>query len=176
MPSTADSLPTDVEALRTIIAAQAAELTAERQAREASEAELAAAKAGLLAKALEVEKLKVQLARLRRMQLGGIDQLELALEDLEATAAAEVPPVDPAELPVSSPEGRTKAGRRKLPEHLPRTEIVHAPHDACPSCGGALRKVGEDVSAVLVLQLSFRLQSLGALAIYHGEQGLMVEI
>jgi hypothetical protein len=31
MPSTADSLPTDVEALRTIIAAQAAELTAERQ-------------------------------------------------------------------------------------------------------------------------------------------------
>jgi transposase len=124
-------------------------LTAERQAREASEAELAAAKAGLLAKALEVEKLKVQLARLRRMQLGGIDQLELALEDLEATAAAEVPPVDPAELPVSSPEGRTKAGRRKLPEHLPRTEIVHAPHDACPSCGGALRKVGEDVSAVL---------------------------
>ena len=46
MPSTADPLPTDVEALRAIIAAQAAELTAERQAREASEAELAAAKTG----------------------------------------------------------------------------------------------------------------------------------
>jgi len=32
------------------------------------EAELAAAKAGLMAKALEVEKLKLQIARLRRMQ------------------------------------------------------------------------------------------------------------
>lgn len=157
MPSTADPLPTDVEALRAIIAAQAAELTAERQAREASEAELAAAKAGLLAKALEVEKLKVQLARLRRMQFGHsseriareIDQLELALEDLEATAAAEGPPVDPAEPSAASPEGRPKAGRRKLPGHLPRTEVVHAPHDACPSCGGALRKVGEDVTEVL---------------------------
>ena len=28
----------------------------------------------------------------------------------------------------------------------------------------------------LVLQLSFRFQSQGALAIYHGEQGLMVDV
>lgn len=154
MPSTADPLPTDVEALRAIIAAQAAELAAERQCREAGEAELAVAKAGLLAKALEVEKLKVQLARLRRMQFGRssekigreIDQLELALEDLEATAAAEAPA--PA-APAAFSEGRSKPGRRKLPEHLPRTEILHNPHDACPSCGGALRKVGEDVTEVL---------------------------
>ena len=104
MPATAEPLPTDIETLRAIIAAQAAELAAERRCREASEAELAAAKAGLLAKALEVEKLKVQLARLRRMQFGRssekiareIAQLELALEDLEAAAAAEGMPVDPA--------------------------------------------------------------------------------
>jgi hypothetical protein len=55
-------------------------------------AELAAAKAGLIAKALEVEKLKLQLARLRRTQSGhssekiarSIEQLELRLEELEA--------------------------------------------------------------------------------------------
>lgn len=81
MPSAPSSqLPDDVEALRAIIAALAEEL--------------AAAKAGLTAKALEVEKLKVQLARLRRMTFGRsseklsreIEQLELALEDLEVEA------------------------------------------------------------------------------------------
>ncbi|BAI75684.1 transposase (plasmid) [Azospirillum sp. B510] len=157
MPATAEPLPTDIETLRAIIAAQAAELAAERRCREASEAELAAAKAGLVAKALEVEKLKIQLARLRRMQFGRssekidreIDQLELALEDLEAAAAAEGMPADPAEPRAPSAESRAQAGRRKLPEHLPRTEIVHAPFEACPSCGGALRPVGEDVREVL---------------------------
>ena len=57
------NLPTDIAALHQIILAQAAE-------GEARDAELAAAKAGLMAKALEVEKLKLQIARLRRMQFG----------------------------------------------------------------------------------------------------------
>jgi len=57
------NLPTDTATLHQIIAAQVAEGAAR-------EAELAAAKAGLMAKALEVEKLKLQLARLRRMQFG----------------------------------------------------------------------------------------------------------
>ena len=56
-------LPTDIAALHQIILAQAAEA-------EAREAELAAAKAGLLAKVLEIEKYKLQIARLRRMQFG----------------------------------------------------------------------------------------------------------
>ncbi|CAO3425034.1 Mobile element protein [Azospirillum doebereinerae] len=111
----------------------------------------------MLAKAPEVEKLKVQLARLRRMQFGRssekidreIDQLELALEDLETAAAAEGMPAVSTEPRASSPEPRAQAGRRKLPEHLPCTEIMHVPHDACPSCGGALRQVGEDVREVL---------------------------
>lgn len=165
MSSIADPLPAplpdEVAALRAIIAAQAAELEAERRRREASETELAAAKAGLVAKALEMEKLKIQLARLRRMQFGSssekiareIEQLELSLEDLEATAAAEATLAGAEPLPTAAPEGppeaRARGGRRKLPEHLPRTEIVHTPHDACPSCGGALRKVGEDVTEVL---------------------------
>ncbi|ASG24807.1 IS66 family transposase [Nitrospirillum viridazoti CBAmc] len=153
-------LPNEVEALRAIIAAQAAELEAERRRREASETELAAAKAGLVAKALEMEKLKIQLARLRRMQFGSssekiareIEQLELSLEDLEATTAAEATMAGAELLPTAlpeAPEARARAGRRKLPEHLPRTEIVHAPHDTCPSCGSTLRKVGEDVTEVL---------------------------
>ena len=58
-----DDLPTDPAALRRM-------LIAEREERAAQAVELAAAKAGLVSKALEIEKLKVQLARLRRQQFG----------------------------------------------------------------------------------------------------------
>ena len=140
MSSIPAALPTDVEALHAIIAAQAAEL--------------AAAKAGLMARSLEVEKLRIQLARLRRMQFGRssekiareIEQLELALEDLEATAGASQPP---GTSPQAAPERRARSGRRPLPEHLPRQDVVHKPADACPSCGGAMRHVGEDVTEIL---------------------------
>ena len=56
---------------------------------------LIAAEAGLLAKTLEAEKLKFELARLKRMSFGAsseriereIEQLELRLEEIETTAA-----------------------------------------------------------------------------------------
>jgi transposase len=42
-----------------------------------------------------------------------------------------------------------RGNRRPLPDHLLRESILHqAPH-ACPSCGGALRRVGEDVTETL---------------------------
>jgi transposase len=124
----------------------------------ASRAELAAAKAGLLTRTLEVEKLKVEIARLRRMNFGAssermhreLEQLELKLEELEtaeaeAEAAAEtVPAEEPA--PEQAP---AKKKRRKLPEALPRRDIVHEPACACPACGGVMRKVGEDVTEIL---------------------------
>jgi transposase len=143
MPFPVEPLPTDIEALRAIIAAQAAEL--------------AAAKAGLVTKTLEVEKLTAQLARLRRMQFDrssekitqAIEQLELALEELEAEAATDGLPDDPAALSPPPSTAKPKAGRRRLPAHLPRREVLHAPDSACPSCGGAMRKVGEDVTEVL---------------------------
>ncbi len=144
------NLPTDVVALHEIILAQAAE-------GEARAAELAAAKAGLLAKALEVEQLKLQIARLRRMQFGRssekiertIEQLELRLEELEAEApAASDGELPPAVEPSSPPEGK-KPKRRALPAHLPAREVVHAPSCTCPACGGEMRKVGEDVTNVL---------------------------
>ena len=54
-----DDLPEDAATLRRM-------LIAEREARAAQAAELIAAKAGLVSKTLEIEKLKVQIARLRR--------------------------------------------------------------------------------------------------------------
>jgi transposase len=116
----------------------------------------------LKVKTLEVEKLKMQLAKLRRMQFGQsseklshqVAQLELAIEeaaaDLDALAepiveAAPAPaePAPPAELPPRKP------ARQKLPAHLPRETIVHAPAAICPECGGATRTLGEDRCEIL---------------------------
>ena len=119
---------------------------------------LIAAEAGLLAKTLEAEKLKFELARLRRISFGQsseriereIEQLELKLEEIETTAAVAGLPEfsEPAPAPTASPERKL---RRKLPEHLPRREERHEPATcACPRCGcERLRKVGEDVTEIL---------------------------
>lgn len=47
-------------------------------------------------------------------------------------------------------ENSGQAKRKKLPEHLPREEIIIAPDSKCSSCGGErFRTIGEDVSEVL---------------------------
>ena len=81
-------LPSDPDELRTFAQALQAQ-------HAAIIAELRAAKATIQLTALEIEKLKVQLARLRRMQFGQsserlsreIEQLELRLEELETVEA-----------------------------------------------------------------------------------------
>ena len=144
----------EVARLRALVAEQAAAL-------KMAQAEAAAAKAGLVAKSLEIEKLKVQIARLRRMQFGRsseklgqeIEQLELRLEELEMAEALAVA----MDAPGASLSSRPKPTRRPLPDHLPRVEVLHEPDGvsgpacACPSCGSlsAWRKVGEDVREVL---------------------------
>ena len=42
-----------------------------------------------------------------------------------------------------------KPARRPLPEHLPREDLRHSAPCSCPSCGGALRKIGDEVSETL---------------------------
>jgi transposase len=63
MSATPDQLPNNIEEMKQLFLAQAANL-------EKLTADLAAAKAGLIAYALEIEKLKFQLARLRRQRYG----------------------------------------------------------------------------------------------------------
>src|SRR5215475_13086268 len=138
MNATPDQLPNDIEEMKRLYLAQAAEL--------------AAAKAGLMIYALEIEKLKFQLARLRRQRYGSsseriereITQLELRLEELEAAKAeAEAkgeaaPPAAPAATATKAPvPAKSKKPRRKFPEQLPRITVVHEPQ-ACstPGCDG----------------------------------------
>lgn len=98
-----------------------------------------------------VEKLKLEIARLKRQQFGQsseklgdrIAQLELIVEDLEASQAEQAVPT---QEPVSEAH---RPARRPLPDHLPREAVVMAPNCECPECGGAMRVIGEDVSEML---------------------------
>lgn len=109
----------------------------------------------------EIERLRLVIARLQRMQFGRksekierqIEQLELQLEDLEAHSAEERQQTEsrlPAAAAAVFSAAVRKPARRPLPEHLPREMEVHVPQEQdCPACGGALSKLGEDVSEVL---------------------------
>ena len=104
--------------------------------------------------ALEIEKLKHQLAILQRHRFGakseGLDQLELGIEDLEGTAAeagASAAPTEPSHSDISDPKKKPK--RKPLPEHLPRDDVVHEPESTCSDCGKPTRALGEDVREVL---------------------------
>jgi len=116
-------------------------------------------KAMLVAFDAEVEQLRMLVAKLRRMAFGRsserlsreADQLELGLEEAEAEAAARVPPA------VACARDAAKPHRQPLPEHLPREEVIHEPPCVCPDCGGAMRRLGEDVTEQLdYVPASFR--------------------
>lgn len=161
------SLPTDPEELRAFAAALQGQLVAEKAARaaeieahEATKAQLVAAKASIQVSALQIEKLKVQLARLRRMKFGQsservtemINQLELTLEDMETEQAVDLAIIEAA-MPVAdlSAKPKRQPKRLPLPEHLPRKNVVHVAPDAdgCSACGGDMGALGEDVTEVL---------------------------
>jgi len=156
----------EVEKLRRQLSAKEALLAEREEMLAARTAELAAAKTGLIAKTLEAEKLKAQIAKLRRLQFGAsseriereIEQFELALEEIEAataeitaptTATSAVEASDDPPAPAGS-SAANKKKRRQLPPQLPRRDIVHAPTEVCKACGGSeLRQVGESVTEVL---------------------------
>jgi hypothetical protein len=127
----------------------------------ACQGELKMAELSVQYKALEIEKLRLQIAKLRRMQFGHsskrisrqIEQLELRLEELE-TGEAEVAAKAEAEAdtaePVAPIRERIKPKRKPLPDHLPRQEVMHQPADdgacKCPDCGKGMAKLGEDIN------------------------------
>lgn len=103
---------------------------------------------------LHIEHLKLLLAKLQRARYGRsceqfderISQLELSIEELEAAQARDLPSIEGLE-PVKG-----KPVRKPLPASLPRETVSHAPvppESPCPSCGGKLRYLGEDVSEIL---------------------------
>jgi len=103
----------------------------------------------------EIEQLKLLIVKLQRMQFGRkseklerqIEQLQLRLEALQMNDAEQVAvlPKQPENI-----ERLARPVRQPLPAHLPREVQTLLPkEEACPDCGGALHKLGEDVSEIL---------------------------
>ena len=137
MPLSPDQLPDDPQALKQIIAAMAQDAIAAQA---------------------EIAKLRFQLARYRRAEFGRsseklareAEQLELAIEALEADQAERLAAASPVvAAAIETAVEAQKPARRPLPEHLPREEVRHGAPSACPACGGALRRIGEDITETL---------------------------
>ncbi|MCV6547544.1 MAG: IS66 family transposase, partial [Cohaesibacter sp.] len=135
MSSTSSLLPDDIDVLRAIIEAQAEELRSR----------------GSL-----IEKLSAELAVLRRSRFGKssekikrtIEQLELALEDIEAADAEDEPPSTSTKNKKKT--GGKKPSRKPPPAHLPRQTITHEASCQCPVCGGSdFIRNGETVTEIL---------------------------
>lgn len=147
MPLDPAQLPDDIAALKALLVAK--------------DAELIAAKNGLVVTQLTIEKLKAQIARLRRSKFGAsseriervLEQLELALEEAEtakAEAMASVPQPASQDEPASEVAKPERKMRRQLPPELTRRDVVHMPPGVCKTCGGSeLRTVSESVTEVL---------------------------
>ena len=129
----ARDLPNDIEALKRVILEQRAQLSDRDH---------------------EIERLKLLIAKLKRLQFGRsseklerrIGQLELVLEDLEASRAGRESRKESLEAGIAS---KDRAVRRPLPAHLPRERVVHEVTCTCADCGGPMRRIGEDVAEVL---------------------------
>ena len=125
MLDVAKSLPEDPDELRQFTALLLAEVKSQ----------------GLL-----IEKLRHQLAAQRHHRFGtsseSIEQLQLALEASEIAVAKMT-----AKLRLPDEEPKDKPKRRPIPDHIPRMEVELTPSDDdCAQCGGALRRLGEDVT------------------------------
>ena len=144
--ATADPPLSEIDALK-------AALAVERAARLAAEVRASGAEA-------LVAQLKLMIARLKRDRFGVssergrklLDQLELQLEELEATAGEDMAKAAagaPADNIAVHSFNRRKPVRAPLPAHLPRERVVLPSPTSCPCCGGRLAKLGEDITETL---------------------------
>src|SRR6201997_2430279 len=148
-----DATPDEVAALKKALAVErakgleiAAELAVARAKASEDEALIAQQK-------LQIAKLKHQIYGQRSERSARLmEQLALALEELEADATEDELAAEQAVAKTTTVRGftRKRGERQSFPEHLPRERVVIDPPTACECCGGnRLRKLGEDVTRTL---------------------------
>ena len=141
-----EALPDDIDALKAALVAARAEVAAARAQRSDDQALIA--------------HLKLQIEKLNRDRYGPhsertarlLDQLELQLEELEASATEDELAAEMAAAKTTTVAAfaRKRPSRRPFPEHLPRERVVVRGPTSCARCGGTrLSKLGEDVSETL---------------------------
>ena len=124
-------------------------------------AELAVAKAMASEDKALIAHQKLHIAKLERQIYGPSkersaqlqDQMELELEELEASATEDELAAEIAVAKTTTVAGferKRPQPRTSFPDHLPRERVVIDPPTACECCGGRrLRKLGEDVTRTL---------------------------
>ena len=153
MTSASESLPTDIAAAHAMILAErAARLEAEAVAASA-QADLSSTEALITYYQLEIEKLRRQLYGTRSERKARLlEQMELQLEELEATAAEDELAAEKAAARTQTVQSfqRKRPARKPFPEHLPRERILIPVPECCPCCGSTkLSKLGEDITETL---------------------------
>jgi transposase len=168
MASACDSaLPDDVEALKALVIATRAELlNAEAVADKALAAERAAQNeaARAVAERTNLEALiahqKLVIEKFRRELYGSrsergaklLDQMELELEDMEASARQDELAAERAAKAVGTifVPVRRHPVKKPFPEHLPRERVIVPGPTTCSCCGSTkLSKIGEDITETL---------------------------
>src|SRR4249920_3299277 len=146
MDAGSETLPDDIEELKATLVAAEAELAAVRAKASDDEALIA--------------HLKLQIEKLNRDRYGPrseraarlLDQLELQLAELEATATEDELAAEMAAAKTTKVASftRQRPSRKPFPEHLPRERVIVPGPTACACCGGArLSKLGEDITETL---------------------------
>src|SRR5664280_2940145 len=145
-----EALPDDIETLQAALVVARAEVASVRAQQSDDQALIA--------------HLKLQIEKLNRDRYGPrsertarlLDQLELTLEELEATAtedelAAEMAAARTANATTTVASfTRKRPSRQPFPDHLPRERVIVPGPTACLCCGGErLRKLGETVTETL---------------------------
>ncbi len=143
----ADDLPDDIEALKAALIS--------------ARSDLAVARAQVSDDQALIAHLKLLIAKYNREKFGTrsehsariLDQLELQLEDLEASATEDELAAEASAAQATTTVAafsRKRPSRKPFPEHLPRERVVIAAPTSCPCCGGSrLSKLGEDVTETL---------------------------
>jgi transposase len=136
----------DLESLKAALATAHAELAEVRAQRSDDQALIA--------------HLKLEIAKLNRHRYGPhaertarlLDQMELQLEELEASATGDeiAAEIAAAKTTTVAAFTRNRPARKPFPEHLPRERVLVPGPSACLCCGGTrLSKLGEDVTETL---------------------------
>ena len=153
-------LPNDIETLKQLVRIRDVELSQARA--EASNALAQASNARAEASSAEalIAHLRLMIEKLKRDLFGPrnerkarlLDQMELALEELEAAATEDELAAEKAAAATTQVRtfSRRKPARQPFPAHLPRERIIVPGPTACACCGSKrLAKLGEDVTETL---------------------------
>jgi len=160
MDSDSSELPDDIEALKAALVAERRQRLGEAARGRQVEAELARARAKACDDQALIAHQKLQIEKLRRELYGPrsertsrlLDQMELRLEELEASATEDEIAAEQAAAKSTTvaPFTRKRPARKPFPAHLPRERVLVSGPTTCQCCGGGrLRKLGETVTETL---------------------------